>query len=273
MLQVESIEYDPLKSIFGRWIARSVPMRRLFYTALGMLFLRQWHVRAELKRIARSNKVRDILDAGSGYGQYTHLMGRLFPGARITAVDVKNDQVADCRWFTERVARYEASFEVADLTTFCRPESFDLALSVDVMEHILDDEAVYRNLFASLRAGGRLVVVTPAAGREQSHVGVDSVIGEHVREGYTEREFHEKISTAGFTVEKLWRTYHPLWGKLAWLILQRVPMRLLSLSKFLAVVVVPWMLVLYLPAALFMWLDLHSAHRRGGGWLMVACKP
>ena len=31
--------------------------------------------------------------------------------------------------------------------------------------------------------------------------------------------------------------------------------------------------LLLLPAALFMWLDVHSSNRNGGGWLMVARKP
>lgn len=270
---VEAIDYDPLKAVLGKLVSRNVLMRRLFYTALGALFLRQWHVRAQLKKIARRGTVQDIFDAGSGYGQYTYLLGKLFCGARIHAVDVKDEQIADCRWFTERVKQANTTFEVGDLTVYRKPDSFDLALNVDVMEHILEDEAVFRNVFASLRSGGLFVCTTPTAKQESSHVDVNSVIGEHVREGYTEREFREKMARAGFEIERLSRTYGPLWGKLAWLILQRIPMRLLALSKLLAVIVVPWMLVMYLPAALCMWLDVIGSNKDGGGWILVARKP
>jgi SAM-dependent methyltransferase len=274
-MSIKEIHYDPLKAVLGKFISRNVLMRRLFYAALGMLFLRQWHVRAELKRLSREKNKWDIFDAGSGYGQYTYLMGKLFPQNAILAVDVKEEQVEDCNWFAQRVGQKNATFVVDDLTTFRKPDSFDLALSVDVMEHILEDKAVYANVFASLRNGGVFIVSTPTTTEEApSHDEGEafSVIGEHVRQGYTEKEFREKMTRAGFVVEKLKYTYGPVWGKLAWMILQRIPMLLLSTSKLLAIIAVPWMLVLYLPAALFMWLDVHSNNKHGGGWMMVARK-
>ncbi|RPH95944.1 class I SAM-dependent methyltransferase [candidate division KSB1 bacterium] len=271
-MSAEAVDYDPLKAVLGRWVSRSVFMRRLFYTFLGMFFLRQWHVRKELKRIARAHKIRDIFDAGSGYGQYTYLMGKVFPGARIHAVDVKDEQIADGNWFTERVRQKNTHFEVGDLTTFVKPDSFDLALSVDVMEHILEDEAVYRNVFASLRSGGVFVISTPTSLRPESHQDVDSVIGEHVRVGYTREEFTEKMKRAGFVIERMKSTYCRPFGVMAWMILQRIPMRLLSLSRWLAVIVIPWLIVLYLPAALCMFLDVNLPCRWGGGWLLTVRK-
>ncbi len=271
-----AIDYDPLKAKLGRAVSRNVLLRRLFYAALGLLFLRQWHVRAELKRIARErgHAVRGILDAGSGFGQYTYLMGKLFPWAQIFAVDVKAEQIEDCRWFTEQVKQKFTKFEVADLTRFRDVDRFNLALSVDVMEHIAEDEAVFQNVYASLRPGGTFIIATPSAEEGAAHHEDEdfSVVGEHVRQGYTRPEFIEKITRAGFTVEKLNYTYGPVWGRLAWLLLQRIPMRLLSITKLLAIVVVPWMIVFYLPAALCMWLDVHTHNAHGGGWLMVARK-
>ena len=273
-IHAEAVDYDPLKSVLGRLISRNVFLRRMFYAALGMLFLRQWHVRAELKRIAREKTVTGIFDAGSGYGQYTYLMGKFFPDAHILALDVKEEQIADGQWFSERVGQNNVEFILGDLTKFQKPESADLALSVDVMEHVLEDEAVFRNVFATLRSGGLFVITTPTAQKETKPGDeFESVIGEHVREGYTEDEFRGKITRAGFTIDKMRRTYTPVWGPLAWHILQRIPMRLLSLSKIFIVVVIPWMIVLYLPAALCMWLDVKNKGEHGGGWLMVARKP
>ena len=271
-IDVEAINYDPFKADLGRWVSRNVTMRRLFYTALGALFLRQWHVRRELKHIARRKDVHDIFDAGSGYGQYTYLMTKLFPHAEIQAVDVKEEQIHDCRWFMHKLKKRNCVFLVDDLTTFKRPEQFDLALSVDVMEHILDDEAVFRNVHESLRPGGLFMIATPHTDKEESHTDLDSVVGEHVREGYTTREFVHKLEQAGFRIEKMKLTYRPICGRFAWTVLQRIPMRLMSISKAFAVIVVPWMLVLYLPAALCMFLDVHSSGKSGGGWLVVAKK-
>jgi SAM-dependent methyltransferase len=274
LLQVESIEYDPFKAVLGRIVSDKPLMRRLFYAALGALFLRQWHVRTELKRIARAEKhIKGIFDAGSGYGQYSYLMTKLFPEARIVAVDVKPEQIEDCRRFFAKRGKTNVEFEVGDLTVFERKESFDLALSVDVMEHILDDEAVYRHVYNSLRSGGLFVMNTPHTERPASHENMDSVVGEHVREGYTETEIRDKITGAGFRLERLRKTYGPVWGRAAWTLLQRVPMLLISRSKLLIVLVIPWLIVMYLPAAFCMVMDVLSRGKKGGGWLMTARKP
>lgn len=275
-LHEEAIDYDPLKSVLGRIVARNVWLRKLFYLALGMLFLRQWHVRAELMRIARARgEINGIFDAGAGYGQYSYLLAKLFPEAKILAVDVKEEQIEDGSWFSEKVGQKNVEYVLGDLTAFRREDFADLAVSVDVMEHIEDDEAVFRNVFATLRKGGQFLIATPTAEIETVPGGeFHSVIGEHVRTGYTEREFREKISRAGFVVEKLRRTYTPVWGTLSWHILQRIPVRLLTISKLFAVIVVPWMIVLYPIAALCMAFDLlNEKSARGGGWLMVARKP
>lgn len=281
-----AIDYDPLKAKLGAFVARSTFLRRLFYTALGMLFLRQWHVRKALRRLADASapdakgqrapgaqSIRSILDAGSGFGQYSYLMTKFFPSARITALDVKSEQIDDCNRFAAAMGIAGLDFSFGDLTQYSEPDTFDLALSVDVMEHIEDDRAVYRNLFASLRSGGYVIIATPSTTQESHDGEIHSVIGEHVREGYTEPEFREKLTTAGFRIESLRYTYGPVWGRFAWWILQRIPMRLLTISKILAIIVIPWMIVLYLPAAIFMWLDTVVTNKSGGGWLMVARKP
>lgn len=249
--------------------------RRLFYTALGALFLRNWHVRKELKRIAKLKGKWDIYDAGSGYGQFTYMMGKLFPNVSIHAVDVKDEEIEACRWFTEHVGQKNTVFEVGDLVKFRKPNSFDFALSVDVMEHILEDEAVFANVFASLRSGGLFLISTPVAHSAHVHSPDEdfSAIGEHVREGYTEQEFREKMTRAGFVVEKMRRTYGGFWGKIAWWMLQRIPMTLLTISKAFAIIVIPWMIVLYPFAAFAMWMDTIVEDKYGGGWLLLASKP
>jgi 2-polyprenyl-3-methyl-5-hydroxy-6-metoxy-1,4-benzoquinol methylase len=281
-----AIDYDPLKAKLGRLVARNPFMRRLFYTALGLLFLRQWHVRKELRRIAMASApdargkrsgdaraIREILDAGSGFGQYAYLMTKFFPSAHITALDVKTEQIDDCNFFAKARGIAGLDFAFGDLTQYRQDDRFDLALSVDVMEHIEDDRAVYQNIFAALRSGGLFVVATPSTTQTSGAGEIHSVIGEHVREGYTEAEFREKINAAGFTIEKLNYTYGPIWGRAAWWILQRIPMRLLTLSRLLAVFVIPWMIVLYPVAACCMWMDTLAHNHSGGGWIMVARKP
>ena len=62
---------------------------------------------------------------------------------------MKEEQIADCNAFFTKIGRKNASFAFADLTAFGEPSTFDFILSVDVMEHILDDTAVFRNFHKS----------------------------------------------------------------------------------------------------------------------------
>jgi 2-polyprenyl-3-methyl-5-hydroxy-6-metoxy-1,4-benzoquinol methylase len=272
-MTAKEIDYDPVKAVFGRFVSRNALLRRLFFFALGALFLREWHVRRALRQLAKKRSAWMILDAGAGFGQYSHFMARQFPNAKILGVDVKHEQIADCNWFAARVRDTNCTFEYADLTEFEKPDTYDLALSVDVMEHILEDEKVFSNIFVSLKADGYFLVGTPTANERTNPESNEfhSVVGEHVREGYTESEFREKLTRAGFRVIWMKRTYGP-WGSVAWRLLQRIPMRLLNLSKLFLPVLIPYYILVYLPAAFCMAADVRRANPRGGGWLVLAQK-
>jgi len=269
-MPVKEIDYDPLKGRLGRLVARSVWRRRLFFAALGALFLREWHVKKSLRRLSRQRASWEILDAGMGFGQYTHFMARHFPNPKVLGIDVKREQVEDARWFAAKAGDVHCTFEYADLTEFRQPDSFDLALSVDVMEHVLEDEKVFANIFASLRGGGYFVIATPTAS-ESTGAEFHSVVGEHVREGYSESEFRQKLKKAGFHVLSMKRTYGP-WGGIAWRLLQRIPMRLQNISKLFLPLLIPYFILAYLPAAFCMMMDVWCDNRRGGGWLVLAQK-
>ena len=64
-------------------------------------------------------------------------------GANIKAVDIKPEQIADCR-FMQKANCGGVKFELADLTQFQENEKYDLILSVDVMEHIEEDVLVFQ---------------------------------------------------------------------------------------------------------------------------------
>ena len=164
------MQYDPIKRSLGSVFNKSVSLRILFYRLLDLLLLRSWHIRKELKKWNAPDSPI-ILDAGSGFGQYTHRMAQLFQKALIKAVDVKDEQVLDCnKFFLKMNMNKRVIFEVADLTKFIEPNQFDLILSVDVMEHIEEDVQVFKNFYASMKENGMLLISTPSdQGGSDSH--------------------------------------------------------------------------------------------------------
>jgi len=197
------MQYDPIKRSLGVVFNRTPFLRKIFYRLLDILLLRTWHVKKELRQWAKLYKgaVR-ILDAGSGFGQYSFWLSGVNPEWTIEAIDVKEEQIADCTDFFNRIGRKNVSFEMADLTVFTRKDSYNLILSVDVMEHIEEDEKVFRNFYTSLVSGGMLLVSTPSdqGGSDvHDHGSESSFIDEHVRDGYNIAELREKLGRAGFS--------------------------------------------------------------------------
>ena len=83
------MQYDPIKRSLGKVFNQSAGLRKLFYKLLDLLLLRAWHINKELRAFFRATPSgASILDAGSGFGQYTYRMAKLNKKNNILAVDV-----------------------------------------------------------------------------------------------------------------------------------------------------------------------------------------
>ena len=268
------MKYDPIKNVFGNVVRKQPRLRILFYKLLGLMFLREWHVKRELRaRLGRAQGNIRVYDAGSGFGQYSYYMATHFPNMTIDAVDVKEEQIADCTSFFQSQGLKRCSFAVEDLTTITHHDRFDFILSVDVMEHIPDDVGVFRNFYRALRSNGVLFINTPSnLGGSDAHSPDDkSFIEEHARNGYGADEIKTKLESVGFVVEKVKYTYGT-WGNLAWRLGIKFPMLALNVSKLFFVALPVYYLVTLPFTLIFMTLDYVADNRTGTGLNVVARK-
>jgi len=271
------LKYDPIKRSLGKVFNITPSLRILFYRLLDLLLLRAWYIKRELKKWKAAHpegsKCR-ALDAGSGFGQYSWYLSGLAPHCMIEAVDVKEEQISDCNAFFTRAGRKNVLFEVADLTKFRKDDTFDLVLSVDVMEHIEEDELVFRNFFDSLTQGGLLVISTPSdqGGSDvHDHDTEESFIEEHVRDGYNIHDIQEKLRRAGFTKTEAEYSYgRP--GQIAWKLSMKYPILLLNVTKLFFILLPFYYLVTYPFALLFNFMDLKGHHKTGTGLIVRAWK-
>jgi len=269
------MDYDPVKEPLGRLFNRHRLLRRLFYLLLNILLLRSWHVRKALKHLAqRLPSPASILDAGMGFGQYSWWMARRFTGWKITAADIKNEQVTDCnRFFTAAGVAESVQAIEADLVTWKGSGSYDLILCVDVMEHIEEDRTVFASFFTMMNPGGYLVISTPSdMGGSDVHSADDSsFIGEHVRDGYGREEITEKLTGAGFNSVSVEYTYGTP-GSIAWRLSMKYPVSMLSASK-LFYILLPFYYLAVMPFVLLLnTADLCVRHKEGTGLLVIARK-
>jgi SAM-dependent methyltransferase len=269
------MQYEPIKRSVGRFFTGPLFMRKILYLLLDLLLLRTWHVKKALRKIAatyQGNAV--VLDAGSGFGQYTWRMCRMNNMWKIKAIDINSEHTEDCRKFFGKAGLSgRVVFETEDLTRLDDPDTYDLILSVDVMEHIEDDRMVFRNFYKSLKNNGYLLISTPSdQGGSDVHTEEEaSFIDEHVRDGYSIREITEKLSGAGFRDIEASYTYgRP--GNISWRLSMKYPVRMLNIS-FLFFIVLPLYYLIFFPVSVILnFLDLHMTHKTGSGLLVTARK-
>ena len=186
-------------------------MRKTLYFLLDLLLLRTWHVKKALRKIARQFPGEaSVLDAGSGFGQYTWRMSRMNSRWNIKAIDINSEQINDCNSFFGRSGLSErVNFQTGDLTALADSDSYNIILSVDVMEHIEEDVLVFKNFYNSLKDNGILLISTPSdkGGSDVHNANEESFIDEHVRDGYSIKDITEKLSLAGFRKIEAGYTY------------------------------------------------------------------
>ncbi len=269
------MRYDPIKDRLEHVADAHPLLRKLFYGLLHTLFLRAWYVRGAIRELLPEQAPARVLDAGTGFGQFAYFVARRFPDAEVTAVDIKEDYLQRARQFVERTPqRDQISFQVEDLTQLQLGGPFDLILSVDVMEHIEDDEAVFRNFARVLRSGGHVVINTPSdqGGSDVQEEGDTSFIEEHVRDGYSPQEMTAKLQRAGLEVVDVRYTYGT-YGSTAWRWLIQRPLLWLN-TTWASILLLPLYYAVMLPAGILLnWLDTRVTNKRGTGLFVIARKP
>ena len=275
------MQYDPIKRKLGKVFNRKPFLRKLFYKLLDLLLLRSWHIRKAIKVWEKTVQgPQQILDAGSGFGQYDYYLASRNKNWQVKGVDVKDEQIEDCNSFFQQIGQTNTRFAVADLTRLQEKDTYNLILCVDVMEHIEEDEKVLRNFYTAMKPGGMLLISTPSDqggsdvhhhDHEHNNDGTHSFIDEHVRDGYGIEEIAEKMKHAGFSKTDVHYQYGPP-GKLSWKLSMKFPILMLNAS-YVFFIILPFYYLLTFPFALLLnLLDVSRRQKTGTGVVARAWK-
>jgi SAM-dependent methyltransferase len=266
------MEYDPIKKDLGTVFNKSLFLRKLFYKLLDLLLLRTWHIHRELRAWPNFKGPFTMLDAGSGFGQYSFYIANKNNKCAIDAVDVKDDQIAECAQFFKACEITNVKFELGDLTKPHATNKYDLVLCVDVMEHILEDVDVFKHFNQSMKSGAMLLISTPSdQGGSNADEHGESFIGEHVRDGYPVEEMRDKLKQAGFNKSEILYSYGAP-GKIAWKLSMKYPMSILNVTKAFFVLLPVYYIITYPFAYLLNWVDTYTTHKTGTGLIVKAWK-
>jgi 2-polyprenyl-3-methyl-5-hydroxy-6-metoxy-1,4-benzoquinol methylase len=162
-----------------------------------------------------------LLDCGAGDGSLVadaHGRGMVATGLEISGAAIER---AHANYPGIDIRRHS----VEELPWPVEGASWDIVVSFEVIEHLLEPRALLRGAHSALVPGGALAVSTPyhglvknlgiAAFRFDSHFGVD---GEHVR-FFTDKALRVLLSESGFEVVEIVHLgrYRPIWANtLVW---------------------------------------------------------
>ncbi len=153
---------------------------------------------------------RRVYEAGCGIGNFTEL---LLDRERLVCVDYDPFYVEVIgRRFGHLDNINPSQVDLTDPEAIDRvcAERLDTVISLNVVEHIKDDERVLRHFYDTLMPGGHAIVLVPA--HEWLYTACDKTLG-HFRR-YTPEDLREKMEEAGFHIVSL-REFNRL-GVLGW---------------------------------------------------------
>ena len=157
-------------------------------------------------RLVPAERRGRILDLGSGCGVNSELLARF-------GKTVLVDRSADALELAAKRHPLDAACRADALRLPFREGSFDLAVMLDLLEHLEDDAAGLREVARVLSPRGRLLLMVPAF---EWLWGPQDDVSLHFRR-YTRGQLLERTRAAGLRVRRVWFFNFALFAPIRWL--------------------------------------------------------
>ncbi|MBI1266529.1 MAG: methyltransferase domain-containing protein [Cryomorphaceae bacterium] len=261
------MQHEEIRRSLSVVCGQSTLLRKGLFNLMNWLTGRSWHVRRELKKWLRSAPDRaHVLDAGAGFGQNSWWLSCQREKFSVLAVDNAQERVCSGNAFVRDTNRKNLLFRTLNLEALEDTDAFDLILCTETLEYVNDDDKVIGNFHHALHQGG-MVIGTVNRCYEGKKLERDAMC----RHGYTREDLKAKFKSAGFSKVK---THYTLGssGRLAGKIGLEIPLKMLKLTRLLAVVL-PFYYIFAFPVTIVLnWIDSHMAHLNGNGIIVLAWK-
>lgn len=154
-------------------------------------------------------KYKMIMDAGCGPGVFTFEMAKRNPESTVVGIDIEEPLIKMDREVAQKLKLKNCLFETADVLNLPETKRYDLVLSVDNLEHILDHEKAMKKFYGSLKKGGELILHVPGLYRRWRFFGwaENFYVEGHHRPGYTAEQIAELAKKTGFKIKEIRYTY------------------------------------------------------------------
>jgi trans-aconitate methyltransferase len=148
-----------------------------------------------------------LLDAGCGDGLLSLALAKRHPAWTVLGLDMRDDLLSRGRARAAARDLRNVQFARADLTEPLPQSGIDVALVIECLSEISDDEGALRNVSRALAPGGLLVAQVPERSWRARLPGASSSWREQVRQGYDAREFAAMLDRAGLESVEILPTF------------------------------------------------------------------
>lgn len=150
----------------------------------------------------------EVLDYGCGEGKLLNTISKLRPDLKLHGIDIQSP--------LQREVPFEFSLIENDSCSFF-DRKFDMVLSFDVLEHVLDPEKTLKNMRGMLKDNGTLLLFVPMEGEALSPFGFYRfLLGQNLYvitkshiQNFQKRDFFPLLKKQ-FEIEKVSYSYHAL---------------------------------------------------------------
>lgn len=242
---------------------------KIISSTLGTLNIGQYARYRIFKSIIKTlqhKNINTILDLGCGQGEYSFMMARSFPYKQILALDVEKSRL-------ESIDKIIYSDKLKNINTHCGTigsisdtRKFDFIYSIDVFEHILEEEMPFDQVYDKLNPGGYFFIKMP--NKNQTNIFPEFLFkshskwleDEHIGQVYELQDLENRLRKSGFKLIKSF--YADGW-------LSRLSWELWYLSKKIR----PEFQILFTPfLKILVWIDQLTQTKTNGNTIQALVK-
>ncbi|WP_442483194.1 class I SAM-dependent methyltransferase [Aeoliella sp. SH292] len=124
-----------------------------------------------ITRVLKLGGSQSVLDYGAGRGLHLPLWQEVFPNAELSFCDISG--VARNHFANDFPKYADRYYLIDDPVTPIPQQTFDVVVSVEVMEHVADLDKYLTSIHRALKPGGYFVWTTPCANR----MSIEHIVG------------------------------------------------------------------------------------------------
>ena len=197
---------------------------KVFNYLMGTTNIGQFARANIFKKLIKSlphHSFEEVFDLGCGQGEYAFMMAGAIKHARILALDVEPKRIVSINKIVNKQQIPNLETHLGPIESLSENERFDFIYSVDVFEHILEENMPFSEAFCRLKQGGLFLVkmpskiqktVLPSGWFKQHQSWLDD---EHIGQVYMLDDLKERMKKEGFHI--LYASYSDgLISRLSW---------------------------------------------------------